>query len=287
MNHIVILTHQHEEFSEISYVLKEIAEVWRERGMRVTVLRGVDQRMDADLAILHVDLTVIPDEYLEFMKRYPIAINGFVKDISKRKISANIVNRRDGYQGPVMIKTDLNCGGAAEGAMAQKTSLVQKYIRAIRRRLHWSMRAELGMWDYPVLDSVKKVPRAVWRNSDLVVERFLPERQDGFYVMRSWLFCGEAEENRVIYANQPIVKSPVAVRIEVRNEIPDELRRMRQKLGFDFGKFDYGIVNGRVVLYDANRTPVGRGVTPESAPVFKLLASGIDAFLKPRLRAAG
>jgi hypothetical protein len=30
---------------------------------------------------------------------------------------------------------------------------------------------------------------------------------------------------------------------------------MRARLGFDYGKFDYGIVDGQVVLYDVNRTP--------------------------------
>jgi hypothetical protein len=46
-----------------------------------------------------------------------------------------------------------------------------------------------------------------------------------------------------------------AVRRELVPEEPDELREIRRSLGFDFGKFDYSIVNGRVVLYDRNRTP--------------------------------
>jgi hypothetical protein len=103
--------------------------------------------------------------------------------------------------------------------------------------------------------------------------------------MRTWVFLGDAEECKIFYANQPIVKSPVAVRIE-EGTVPDELREMRRQMGFDFGKFDYGIVDGRVVLYDVNRTPVSR-ITPQNTPLFKLLASGVDSVFKPKYRAAG
>jgi hypothetical protein len=254
MRHILIVTHEHDEFADTNYIMRGFCEAWRESGLKVTVLRGLGKRVEADLAILHVDLTVVPKEYLEFMRQYPVAINAGVGDISKRRISRSVVSRGDGYDGPVIVKTNLNYGGGREAEVAQTTSLVRKYIRAVRRRLPWSWRAEIGVWDYPIFDSVAQVPRAVWHNRDLVVERFLPERREGFYCMRSWTFLGEAEKNTLMYANQPIIKSRVAVRKE-DVEVPDELRRMRRELGFDYGKFDYAIVDGRVILYDANKTP--------------------------------
>jgi len=267
-------------------MLNGVATQWREGGFEVTVNDDPDKKIDADIAILHVDLTVVPDAYMEFMKRYPLAINARVRDISKRHISSDIVRYADRYKGPVIIKTNLNCGGAAEGILAQETSLIRKLIRGVRRRLHWSMRAEINMWHYPIFDSVKQVPLPVWLNPHLVVERFLPEMRDGLYCLRSWRFLGDAEEHELMYSKQPIVKSPVAVRIEKSNEIPDELRRMRSEMGFDFGKFDYGIVDGRVVLYDANRTPVMLA-SPKNLPSFKLLATGIESFFAPKYRAAG
>lgn len=286
MRHVVILTHPNDRFAERGYMLGGVAQQWRESGTRVTVVDDPTRTVDADLAILHIDLTVIPDDYLKFMRRYPLAINAGVSDISKRRISANLVCQGDGYDGPVIIKTNLNCGGAAEGELAQKASFLEKYARAIRRRLPWTMRAELGMWDYPIFDSVKQVPRAVWHNSSLVVERFLPERKDGLYVTRSWIFLGDASENNVMYAKQPIIKSPVAVRIEKNLDIPEEIRQLRRELGFDFGKFDYGIANGKPVLYDANRTPVCLP-KPENVPTFQMLARGLDSFFPHRFRAAG
>ena len=211
-----------------------------------------------------------------------------MKDISKRRISSNLVTHGDGYDGAVIIKTDLNCGGAAEGELAQKNISAEQIHSARFGDGFTGARAELGMWEYRIFDTVKQVPWAVWHNSSLVVERFLPERREGMYCVRSWIFLGDAEENRLLYANQPIIKSPVAVRIEPCREVPDEIRQMRNQLGFEFGKFDYGIVDGRVVLYDANRTPVLLP-SPQNAPRFKMLAKGIEAFFDytPRLLAAG
>ena len=161
----------------------------------------------------------------------------------------------------------------------------EKYARAIRRRLPWSLRAEIGVWDYPIYDSPRQVPRIVWHNPDLVVERLLCERREEFYCVRSWTFLGDAERNILFYAKQPIIKSSVAVKNESA-EVPDEFRRMRRKLGFDFGKFDYGIVDGRVVLYDANRTPT-IGDPAIFLPIFKMLAPGIYAFGRHPTKIAG
>ena len=60
MHHVVILVHKHDTFDDFSYFLHEIAEIWREKGLCVNVLHGPRPRVDADQAILHVDLTVVP-----------------------------------------------------------------------------------------------------------------------------------------------------------------------------------------------------------------------------------
>jgi hypothetical protein len=281
MRHIAIVVHPHDDFA-CGYVLQGVADLWRQAGTKVSVVRDPLRHLDADLAILHVDLTVVPDEFLRFITRFPLTINARVKDISKRAISANIVRNGDGYKGPVIVKTDRNCGGANEGQHAQE-SWSRKYVRAVRRRMHWSWRAELD--DYNVFDSPRNVPLPVWFNPDLVIERFLPERQGGCFCTRVWRFLGNAEECKIYYTREPVVRTRLAVRIE-RSDVPDELREIRRKLGFDFGKFDFGLVDGRPVLYDVNRTPVATSDCDNNA-LFRLLASGIDSFFGPHYRAAG
>ena len=278
MHHIVILVHRHFTFDNSRYFLSEIIEIWQKEGLRVSVLNGLGTRVDADLAILHVDLTVVPEDYLAFIRQYPVTINGSVTDISKRRISSNLVCRGDGYQGQVVVKTNNNCRGGCESESASRGPLMKKYENSLRSRLPWSWQAKLS--DYPIYESVSQVPRAVWHNPDLIVEQFLPERRDGFYCLRTWVFLGDKESNSVSYSDQPIVKSNNILRHEKVAEVPDELRQMRRDLAFDYGKFDYAIVNGRVILYDTNRTPTMGSLSKEKLlPTIRLIAGGIQAYL--------
>jgi hypothetical protein len=280
MHHIVILLHRHDTFDNPRYFLHETAEIWREKGLRVSVLYGPGPRVDADLAILHVNLTVVPDDYLAFVRQYPAVINGSVTDISKRLISTNLVCRGDGYQGQVIVKTNRNSGGCPEARLVKKGPLLRRCAHSLRKRLPWSCQSRLSVSDYHIFESVSQVPRVVWHNPDLVVERFLPECHDGFYCLRTWVFLGDRETNSLSYSDQPIVKSSNVLRRETVAEVPDELRQMRRHLGFDFGKFDYAIVNGRAILYDANRTPtLGNFPKEQFLPNIRLLAEGIRAYL--------
>jgi len=270
MAHILILVHAHGSFDKPRYFMREIAEVWRERGHRISVTHGPPRRaVAADVAVLHVDLTVVPDDHLAFLRQYPVVINGRVKDISKRAISRNILSERDGYDGPVIVKTDRNYGGIMEAQLATRTKSRDGPAFVCEPK------------DYAVYRSARDVPAATWTNRDLIVEKFLAEQRDGCYCLRTWVFVGDRETNSISWARQPIVKSDAVIRREPIAEVPDELREMRLALGFDFGKFDYGIVDGHVVLYDANRTPaVGSFSREQFMPRIRLLADGLDAFLR-------
>jgi hypothetical protein len=279
MRRIIILVHRDGQF-DVAYFLHAIADVWQENGLQVIVQRGPGPHVEADVAILHVDLTVVPPDHLDFIRRYPVAMNGAVADTSKRRISANIVRRGDGYDGQVIIKTNRNYGGWREADLAARRSIFRRYARALRRRLPWPLRTELEISQYPVLPSAARVPWMVWHNPDLVVERFQPEMRDGCFCLRTWVFLGDRETNSLSYSKQPIVKSENVIRRDTVADVPDELRRIRRELGFDFGKFDYAIVGDRVVLYDANRTPtLGNFPREQYLPRVRQLAEGIGAFM--------
>ncbi|HEY5565435.1 MAG TPA: hypothetical protein VIL33_07585 [Rhodothermia bacterium] len=277
---VVVLLHELDTFDDSTYFLRYIVDVWRKDGLRVTVLHGPGASVDARLAILHVDLTIVPEDYLRFVRSYPTVINGRVTDISKRTISANLVNRDDAFDGPVIVKTDLNCGGVREATLEMRGPFLRKFLSASRRILPWSFRSHLRPSAYPVLESKSEVPRAAWNNPHLVVERFLPEQRDGYYCLRTWVFLGASETHSICYSKNPVVKSTNVIRREVLSDVPDELRRIRTDLGFDFGKFDYGIVDDRVILYDVNRTPTyGDFEKTRFLPNFQRLAEGIQGFL--------
>lgn len=273
-----ILVHALDPYDERHYLVRRFIQVWEAQGIACHVRRGVDEPRRADAVLLHVDLTRVPDDYLAAARSYPIGINVAVADVSKRRISDAIVQRGDGYRGRVIVKTDLNTAGGPEA--------LHEIRRRLRRRLEAgrtgpdriAVPAPFSGHAYPIYSSPDRVPAGFWKDSRLVVERFQPEMQEGFYCLRQWLFLGDQEAGYLSFSRHPIVKANRLVRWEPLDDVPPDLRERRRRLGFDYGKFDYAIVDGRAVLYDANRTPVGRA-NPTDLEVAPRLAQGISALL--------
>ena len=233
----------------------------------------------ADLAFSHIDMTATDEDYARLFDAYPLTINGNVLDISKSTFSGQILRRGDSWDGPVIVKTDRNFGGMRE---MQARYLAGDPDAIVDLQRPWR-RVEF-LSEYPAFASIADVPLGVWRNPNLVVEKFLPEPfgQDQ-YILRVWVFFGDREIYYQCVSNEPIIKSHNTLRREGLDsaDIPAALRETRRKLGFDYGKFDFGIVGGEVVLYDVNRTPgASRGPTDESRVQANILelSKGLDAF---------
>lgn len=273
---VAVLTHARDAFDCINYRIRGVMEVWREWGIEVVVLRGIDRFEAADALILHPDLTVIPEDYIAFSARYPVVINGRVRDISKRKISRNLLKSGDSYPGEVIVKTNLNCAGLPEQKLARFSRLQKK----LSKHLPWTLTGKLTPDAYPVFPSLAEVPKAVWYNPKLVVEKYLPERDGEYYCLRQWIFLGDRGISQCIFSLNPIVKAVNVVRRQYDLPVPDALRAMRQALGFDYGKFDYVMIEGEAVLLDANRTPtIGGNTVPRRQNMNQELAQGLYAFL--------
>ncbi len=277
MPHVAVLVQRGESLGQDT-LLATLARIWEECGVRVSVTDDPATYTAADAIVLHVSLTQVPDEYLRALERYPVVINGGVTDISKRRVSRNLLARGDAYSGPVIVKTNRNFRGVIESVEAGRGRAAHRAMDALRNRLPWSLRSRLD--EYPVFASPRDVPLGVWHNRDLVVERFLAERSDARYCLRTWLFLGDQERMAIFYSNDPVVKSHNIIGRDRLEEVPDDLRAMRRELGFDFGKFDFAIVDGRTVLYDANRTPsLGAVSMDEALPWLRELASGLWSYL--------
>jgi hypothetical protein len=61
--------------------------------------------------------------------------------------------------------------------------------------------------------------------------------------------------------------------------VPDFLRAERERLGFDYGKFDFVIHDGQAVLLDANKTPGPPPSSPDAMERNARLAGGIEMML--------
>lgn len=280
---IAILTHAGLKFETVPYLLHPLVTLWQKQGIDVVILRGTKDCEPADAVFMHIDLTTTPADYVSFAQRYPVIINGGVRDISKRKISSHIIRRRDDYHGPVLVKTDRNFGGGMERHLARRKPL-SRIGDSLRKRLPWTWRHYLKPSQYPVYPSPMNVPWAIWWNKNLVVEKFLPEREGRHYALRQWVFLGNHEVSQRVISSDPIVKACNVLQREKGIPIPDSLRRLRSAMGFDYGKFDFVMVDGEAILLDANRTPSFNIGSPSSEQMVLLenLAGGMPALLKRR-----
>lgn len=252
-NSIAIITNEFTSRIEGSrYMLAHLVERWKNEGIEIHITAGCNF-IPADLAFMHVDTTVVPDEYLELASRYPAVINGKVRDILKRSVSQYLLTQNDTYQGPVIVKTNANYGGFNEFVIATESGQATWYDPDTERP--WRKREIMDSLKYPVFNRLTEVPPGVWKNDRLVVEKFLPERLDnGDYRCRSYFFLGEQEHAVWLSSPRPVFKSTTSTGMGVLDEIPQAIREIRNASGFDYGKFDYTEVNGEVFVYDMNKT---------------------------------
>jgi hypothetical protein len=203
-------------------------------------------------------------------------VNGRAVDISKRKVSRNLVIFSDAYAGPVIVKTNDNYHGITHFPKRPVPALLGRVRKLVSPR-NWRYLRTLPRTHYPVLPNKDEVPGWVWQSRDLVVERFLPEIDGNLFVLRCWVFLGRREYGVRLFGPEPVVKAGSATRYEFIDDVPESLRAERERLGFDFGKFDFVYHDGKAVLLDANKTPVTTRNT-EITPRLLHLADGLNDF---------
>jgi hypothetical protein len=264
MAHILVIRHADEPDDFSVFSMHILCEIWSEAGHRVSIAKGLDRLPDADLAIMHVNLSVLPEDYRQAATRYPRVVNGGALDIRKRNVSRSLVTRDDPWTGSVVVKSDLNFGGVPEWTIAHQG--------------HPPSSMPPGMSRYYVKAGIAEVPEEVWSDPQLVVERFLPEWENQRFHLRTWVFLGDRGRCRRSKSKVPIIKGFAFEETEPELlEIPEEIRAERARLGIDYGKFDFALHRGQPVLYDANKTP---GIGPaRSSELYRELAAGLDGLL--------
>ena len=140
---IVILLHEADDFyQKTRYLLRTIVDIWTAQGHAVELVGGPDRFVPADVVIPHLDLTVTPERYRALLDRYPVVVNRHLLDIAKSRISAQLVNRRDPWRGPVIVKTDRNYGGKPEARLGSPPSVAPQPTRSLLRRAHSCVQVE-------------------------------------------------------------------------------------------------------------------------------------------------
>jgi hypothetical protein len=281
---IAILTHARQGLRPGTTIARIAHEHWLRDGHRVVVHQGLGTPPAADVAIQHVDLTHVPQPYLDLAAHYPATINGAVADISKRRISSDLLTEDDDFAGPVMVKTDLNHAGMPERMLRRdRASLCARLLSLVEKRLPCSWFGQLPGDQYLVFERKDAVPRWVWRSTGLVVQPLHVERRGNLFAMHQWYFLGDRDCVSTFLSSTPVVKlATVVERLPLHTTVPETMRRRRAELKFDYGKFDYVVQDGNPILLDANRTP-DEGpefpTNPRVAAICAALAGGVAAFL--------
>jgi hypothetical protein len=277
---IAILFHEHHKREELSrYAITFLADYWRVDGHDVRFVFGVKKFIPADLALLHVDLSVLPEEYLEFAERYPIVLNGAAKDIRKSTFSRNLVNADDPYNGPVIVKSDLNYAGLPERAIysSRLANLPERARKLLFGRRNTMLSFETPT-DYQIYDHLNDVPRAYFKYNELVVEKFLPEKENDLYFVHNYEFLGDRATCTRLAARHRIVNDRTLISCSDVTPHP-EITALRKEMKFDYGKFDYVIHGAKAILLDTNKTTGASAVwTPELEARRRRRADGIYSY---------
>ena len=222
------------------YQIATFARFWMADGHKVHVLFGTARFEPADIAIVHVDLSVVPDAYLDFARRYPIAVNGRLRDIRKSAFANNLLEPGDGYSGPAIVKSNLNFRGIPEFQLGE---------------------AQPPPGDgapYHIYPDARLVPEEIHARDDLVVQKFEPEMDGELYCVRYMAVMGSYVQCMRLRSRQQVVNGETCLPDFENIDPHRDIVAARERYGLDYGKIDYVVIEGRAVLLDLNKT-VGVG----------------------------
>lgn len=271
---VVILVHPATTPREVSrWAIDELGRVWTAGGLKVQYMAGIRPGVPADVLIVHVDLSVVPQEFLDFAASYPVTINARVKDIRKSTISRQRVLPGDGWQGSVIVKSNYNCCALGELMLVDRDPSKQVKVP----RFPFKMQRQT---DYRIFEQVAQVPQEYFADESVVVERFLPEREGELYYTRSYHFLGSKATTVRLGSPNPIVLGHNSTSMESIEPDP-EVVRFREEFKLQYGKIDYVMCEGRAVILDVNKTTGAGGVSsdPRVQELRNHRASGIYDFL--------
>lgn len=260
------------------YMITKYADFWRHDGLEVEYVFGTGRFTPADLAILHIDLSVVPEQYLAFAQQYPKALNGKIKDIRKSSFSSITVGKDDDFDGKVIVKTNLNAAGMPEW---KRRSSLQKLSTKLLRLISDGKKSIKPTKNYNVYKRFGDVPQKDIDNPEMIIEKFIPETEGDYYFIRTYLFFGDRMSCHRLRSTSPVVKSHTVIDFELIDPHPDVVA-MTKKLHFDFGKFDYVVHDGKAIIFDVNKTPGSGGnyfkATPEINEMRRRRAEGLYAY---------
>lgn len=232
------------------HMVSVIADNLSELGVEVIHLYGTGRFVPADAVFVHVDRSVVPRDVVRFAARYPRQINPLALDIRKRSFADGLLKAGDSYGGPVIVKSDLNYGGAPEFA---DLSLAERALAKAGRMLTRQPDIRiLTKADYRVFPSLSDVPQGYFGAGN-VVQKLMLEKDGEKNLLREYMFLGNRHFENVERSAGAIITEDEHVSCHPFEPHP-RLLNMRRRLKLDYGKIDYVMIDGEPFIFDANKT---------------------------------
>jgi hypothetical protein len=250
---IIILMHKNtKRFLVNRYAVYYFALRWEEMGFKVKYVFGTDNKVEADICISYIDLSVVPQAYIDYVANYKISLNAHISDVRKSTLFGEWRGRLRNKSGSVIVKSDLNHGGWPEFYLQHNTLQVvaSKLLdKAGIRSKHF-----VGQKGYQCFDDMSVVPESILNNKNYYIEEFRPQKFGDLYGVNFYKFFGSKFESSALCSKDPIIiNSNVTKRIEV--EPHPDLYKVIKKYKLDFGKIDYCINDGELHVIDINKSP--------------------------------
>ncbi len=224
------------------YLIAQHEELWQEEGMQVRHFRTARAAARwSDLVLVHMDVSRVPERMLSPLEGHPLVLNNRVTDIRKSSISSCLLRPGDPWDGPVIVKTNLNREGYPER---------QKLLLSGFKGRWWASKDT----HYFLYEGVSEVPDWAWGDAAWVVEKHEVEADPEGFATRSATFFGDEISEVKLSGPHAIVKAANAAQCVRLDDVHEAVRAKREQLGLDYGKIDYTINARGVHIFDVNKT---------------------------------
>lgn len=247
---LAVLHSRNTPFGAPHHMVSVIAAHLAELGVDVIHMHGPADYVPADALFVHMDRSVLPKGIAEFAQRYPRHINGEALDIRKRSYADGLLERGDRHDGPVIVKSDLNYGGAPE--FTNWSLLERVRAKAVRLLTPQPKLRILSKSDYRTFPSLADVPDAYFGAGN-VVQKLMLEKDGERNLLREYIFLGDLHYENIERSASEIITEDEHISCLPFTPHP-RLLEMRRRLKLDYGKIDYVMVDGDPFIFDANKT---------------------------------
>lgn len=210
-------------------------------------------RDPAPLAVLHVDLSVVPPACQPPSGLYASTLNAAALDIRRTRYTQARLLPGAAWRGPVIVKSVLNHRGLPEHVHRRHVEAGYRWRQRLLRLLGIDPTAR-ACPPYAIYDCPDAVPPRTWDDPGLLVERFLPGVLQLPVVKHRWDFLLDVEVRKRSTFSTLRCEPGSALDVVPFGEVPAPVARVRRELGLELGSIDFFMVDGEAVVVDANKT---------------------------------